>query len=224
VQKIEDETDRKKRFLSDLCRRGPEAYNLFAEVLYGVDQLAAAAILRPKVFESGLSQQQMIEDITNTPLDETVDVFPVGGDASDRTLHSPSTVASIETQEFMINVKKCKKEMKGKNIYRMNADPRGYCLIFNTFKFRDDCFPIRHGSETEANRLADVFTQLHFTVEIKTNESKEDMEATLKQYSKKPVLARHDALILIVLSHGQSGYVVSEYSRDLIVIIMYTVF
>ncbi|CAG2108883.1 unnamed protein product [Medioppia subpectinata] len=216
LTKIEDPIERKRRFLNDLCRRGPEAYNLFSEVLYGVDQVPAARILRPSIFTGTFSKQQVMENITSSPLTEVAaEVFPSGGvDSGDHSVpyvRSPTStiVCSIENPDLLTSVKKCKKEMKGANIYRMRADPRGYCLIFNTFKYLNDCYPQRAGSEAETKRMTDVFTQLHFNVEVRENQTKDEMEAALKDFSKRFELSKHDAFILMVLSHGHSGYVVA---------------
>jgi hypothetical protein len=72
----------------------------------------------------------------------------------------------------------------------------------------EDIYPERKGSETEAIRLRDVFQELHFAVVLKTNLKRDEILSTLEEYSKKADLRKHDALVLIVLSHGHSQYLV----------------
>jgi len=198
-QKIEPEMNRKQCFLKDLTRRGPEAFEGFVEILFGTNQMEAAKILKPETFESGLNQDEVITNIvSNSPPDAGG-----GGDSS----HVSNTISSIENQELLLKVKPSKNAMIGKNIYPMTSSPRGFCLIINNIEFLNDIFPRRRGSETEAVRLRDVFRELHFTVDLFTNLKKSEILSTIESYSRKPDLRYHDAFILIVLSHGHSGYV-----------------
>src|SRR5688500_9421533 len=56
------------------------------------------------------------------------------------------------------------KLISGSNVYRMSSYPRGFCLIINNVDFESNKYPKRVGSDEEAQRLADVFSQLYFEV------------------------------------------------------------
>lgn len=206
ILKIEPEMDRKKVFLQDLTRRGPEAFEAFVEILFGTNQMEAGSVLRPDTFERGLDQQEVISNIvSNSPPDAGGGGLSGGGDS-----RVGNTIASIENQELMLRVMPSKEAMTGVNIYHMISNPRGFCFIINNIDFHNNVYPKRIGSETEANRLRDVFRELHFTVDLKNNLTKDEILAAILQYSKKADLRKHDAFILIVLSHGHSGYVVGS--------------
>jgi hypothetical protein len=197
--------DRKKCFLQDLTRRGPEAYEAFVEILFGTNQIEAGRVLRPDFFERDFTQEEVIDHIVHgSPTDAGGGIELAGSGNHSR---SGNTIASIQNEELLLKVKKCKEAMIGKNYYRMSSSPRGFCLIINNFKFSDeDNYPERKGSQTEATRLRDVFEELHFIVVSKTNLKRDEILSTLEEYSKKVDLRKHDALILIVLSHGISQY------------------
>jgi hypothetical protein len=89
--------------------------------------------------------------------------------------------------------------------YKMSSPSRGHCLIVNNVVFDLDMFPKRKGSDKDAFRFKDIFTQLGFEVDCKRNLNSEKMKSIFKQ---KAALchSKHDALVVILLSHGtESG-------------------
>lgn len=89
--------------------------------------------------------------------------------------------------------------------YKMSSSDRGICLIINNVQFELDSLPKRKGSDMDAYRFKEIFKQLGFTVESKRNLTAEKMKSILKQISARCV-AKHDALTVILLSHGtESG-------------------
>ncbi|XP_054162024.1 caspase-3-like [Oppia nitens] len=209
IMRVESESDRKKRFLMDLCRRGPEACDTFVEVLYGVDQMDVAKKLRPNSFKTALTQDEVIENITSSPAESASTLGFTNLGLNDGSGGDPSaTDGLIEHNEYLSTVQKCKKPMIGKNIYPMNRNPRGFCIIFNFDKFVN--YPQRLGSETETKRLNDVFSQLQFKVIVETNLTRERMQEKLHELSRNADLRDHDSLVIVILSHGQSGFVITS--------------
>lgn len=89
--------------------------------------------------------------------------------------------------------------------YKMSSSQRGICLIINNVQFDIEMLPRRKGSDMDAFRFKEIFKQLGFTVESKRNLSADKMKATFKQVSAR-CMAKHDALVVILLSHGtESG-------------------
>lgn len=89
--------------------------------------------------------------------------------------------------------------------YKMSARNRGICLIINNVEFDLNFLPTRKGSDMDAFRFKEVFKQLGFEVDCKRNLTAEKMKNTFIQ---KASLChpKHDALIVILLSHGtESG-------------------
>lgn len=204
--------EKKRRFLFDLTRRGPDACDQLVEVLYGIGQVEAAKLIRPESFR-GQSPEQVIENITSPlspPIDPTaIPMSPLAAIASQESAGG-HTISEVQSEEFMNTVQVSKKAMVGENIYRMLADPRGFCLLFNIHDFTTDAYEKREGSTVEANRLRDVFTELHFTVKLFENSDSATMKDMLRKYSKDPQLKMHEAIIVIVLTHGERDHVISE--------------
>jgi hypothetical protein len=94
------------------------------------------------------------------------------------------------------------KSTKNGDVYNMTSKPRGICLIIDNHFF--DChLASRDGSIADAKRLSNVFSQLGFSVECHVNQNVVQMQTLLQQLSQKPELKYHDALAIIILSHGE---------------------
>ncbi len=94
------------------------------------------------------------------------------------------------------------KSTKYGDVYNMTSKPRGICLIIDNQSFSVPDLPFRKGSRADADRLSNVFSQLGFDIFRYTNQNVAQMETLLKQLSINPELAYHDALAVIILSHG----------------------
>ena len=88
------------------------------------------------------------------------------------------------------------------DIYPMIRRPRGYCVLIDNQLFADPTLPYRIGSRADADRLSDVFSQLFFDVMRFTNQTANQMKNLLRNISKNENLVTHDALAVIILSHG----------------------
>jgi hypothetical protein len=91
---------------------------------------------------------------------------------------------------------------KSGDVYNMTANPRGICLIIDNQVFSDQ--PFRYGSKVDSERLSNVFFQLGFDVQIKRNQTVSEMEKLFLDLSKNPDLKDHNALAVIILSHGKT--------------------
>jgi hypothetical protein len=93
---------------------------------------------------------------------------------------------------------------KNGDVYNMTANPRGICLIIDNQLFSDPLLPFRYGSKADSERLSNVFSQLRFDVRIKRNQTVSEMEKLFLDLSKNPDLKYHNALAVIILSHGKN--------------------
>ncbi len=95
------------------------------------------------------------------------------------------------------------KSTKDGDVYNMTSRPRGICLIIDNHEFNGCDLSFRTGSRADADRLFNVFNQLGFDVFRYVNQTVAQMETLLKRLSINPELANHDALAVIILSHGK---------------------
>ncbi|RWS10520.1 caspase-8-like protein [Dinothrombium tinctorium] len=90
--------------------------------------------------------------------------------------------------------------------YQMKSKPIGFCIIINNIKFNQS--EKRKGSHRDAQRLDKIFSGFGFTVEIENNLTAEAMRQCLKGVlNRNEELEKHDAIVFIVLSHGEPGVV-----------------
>lgn len=91
-----------------------------------------------------------------------------------------------------------------KQDYKFTSRPRGPCLIINNVDFDSEMLPRRHGSDEDSKILQDVFKQIGFEVHHERNLTASTMRKT---FSKLVSACRqeHDALFLIILSHGSES-------------------
>lgn len=85
--------------------------------------------------------------------------------------------------------------------YKMTARPRGLCLIVNNVDFEHDLFPTRRGSDQDANRFDQLFTQLGFHTIMARNLTADQMRLKFRELSA-ACRREHDALFVFILSHG----------------------
>ncbi|XP_022073892.1 caspase-8-like [Acanthochromis polyacanthus] len=123
-------------------------------------------------------------------------------------------------------------------VYPLNSQPVSLCLIINNVDFTS--FPVKRGSDKDAQSLAEVFSELGFRVLMCKNQIKEQMEQMLTWFSSltDPALPQEfrveewsgagftepqqlvnhgDAFICCVLSHGVKGAVLGTNKIPLII-------
>lgn len=94
--------------------------------------------------------------------------------------------------------------------YKMDSNPRGICLIVNNVTFETSSLPERKGSDKDAMRFRVIFKECGFHVESKRNLDAEKMKILFTQIAAQ-TKRNHDALVVIVLSHGNET---SVYGTD----------
>ena len=94
--------------------------------------------------------------------------------------------------------------------YRMQSDPRGYCLIINNATTTKDCLRLKNGFVREQNYLKDLFTKLGFIVETHSNLMAKDILKRMVKVKDNKISEKHDAFVFIFLGHGNQNYVIGE--------------
>jgi hypothetical protein len=102
----------------------------------------------------------------------------------------------IFTNEVEIKVTQVKAEIKGTLYYPMTKKPRGKCIIINNIR---ELFK-------ESQRFQYIFKELFFDVEPIENTcdmTAQQISDKLESVAKDKKLAKHEALLVMVISHGE---------------------
>ncbi|CAG2174085.1 unnamed protein product [Oppiella nova] len=95
------------------------------------------------------------------------------------------------------------KSYKSGDVYPMTRRVRGFCIIINNQVFADPKLSFRSGSRADAYRLSDVFSQLGFDVHMYDNQTSDQIKKLLMGFRNRGTeLSAHEALVVIILSHG----------------------
>jgi len=125
-------------------------------------------------------------------------------------------LSSPEACGEVLNVTKATEVKNASNyVYKMTSTPRGFCVIIDNQFFKD--LLSRTGSRADANRLSNVFSQLGFKVMLYENQSIKQMSTLLKVLSKNRELSNHDALAVIILSHGDTNVIYGSDGEIIVV-------
>lgn len=109
----------------------------------------------------------------------------------------------ICVEEIFVKSSNKIKDTKNDDVYLMASHPRGFCLIIDNHLFSCPKLHFRAGSRADAHRLSNVFNQLSFEVKYYQNQTVQQMRLLLTSLSKHEHLSDHDALAVIILSHGE---------------------
>uniref|UniRef100_A0A8C1VPN5 Caspase-8 n=1 Tax=Cyprinus carpio TaxID=7962 RepID=A0A8C1VPN5_CYPCA len=87
--------------------------------------------------------------------------------------------------------------VSGDEVYKMDSNPRGLCVIINNENFANKK---RKGSQKDVDSLKDLFEVLGFLVEVEKDKTADEIKALMAKYSND---ARHgDCFVCCVMSHG----------------------
>ncbi|KAK3610465.1 hypothetical protein CHS0354_016654 [Potamilus streckersoni] len=97
--------------------------------------------------------------------------------------------------------------------YKMDARPRGICLIISNREFvnvpreaQGEDLGSRDGTEIDLEKLADIFARLHFIVRKKENLKDNEMTFALMDIARIDH-SKYDCFVCCILSHGAQGKV-----------------
>uniref|UniRef100_W5MXT6 Caspase-8 n=1 Tax=Lepisosteus oculatus TaxID=7918 RepID=W5MXT6_LEPOC len=110
-------------------------------------------------------------------------------------------------------------------VYEMNGEKRGYCLIINNYSFAEsrnatghDQKPFfdRKGTMVDAKKLTEVFEWLGFVTECIDDCSQRKIVETLQRYQQRDHGAM-DCFVCCILSHGLKGVVYGVDGRKILI-------
>ena len=75
--------------------------------------------------------------------------------------------------------------------YNMSSRPRGICLVINnrSFKSKEKC---RDGTEKDEEILRTLFTNLHFSVDVRRDLTRNRLETLMKHYGSEIDHSKYD--------------------------------
>lgn len=92
----------------------------------------------------------------------------------------------------------------------MFVNPRGHVLLVNNEKFPEELSKYRHGSAMDENNLTMLFQQLYFKVTVRRNRTYREMVSDVMWFANLPEHQDMQMAILIVLTHGEDGYLMGS--------------
>ncbi|OPL33543.1 caspase-2, partial [Mytilus galloprovincialis] len=185
----EPETEKKNRMILDtLHRRGQRSvkslYNAFQET--GNDHLADLLLPYAKIIE----QKENFNDPKAWPPEKT----------EQTTMEEHGVFKIKDLKSPLLH------DYNREDVYRLCGEKRGKVFIMNN-KFSKTSWE-REGSDVDVTNLTDLFQQLHFEVVTKTDTpAKEMFEFLIKERNKIENWKAIECIVLIVMSHGTSGYI-----------------
>ena len=146
--------------------------------------------------------ERVVDAVDNSGMDggcmsrsvDVVDDQPLAHGVSSETIQSDSDRTKVRAAEELFD---------GDDVYRIQDNPRGICLIINNIKFHDPHHH-RHGTEDEREAWQSTFRLLGFEVSYIENLTASKMLEVFDLYRQK-VKANHNAFVGVVLSHGRPG-------------------
>lgn len=106
-----------------------------------------------------------------------------------------------------------KKQLEPNECYQMEQIPRGVCLIINNENFFENGIAVeelrRYGTDMDASRLKNLFEKLNFRVDVFVDLRENEMRQAINNFANDSNVnaKNHDAICLIILTHGSDGYV-----------------
>lgn len=98
--------------------------------------------------------------------------------------------------------------------YKMTAFPRGLALIIEIEEYDNAVQTKRIGSDVDVANLKKLFQQLHFKSEHLRNLTRLDMLKALKDFAAHPDHRDADMMVLVILSHGTDGRIITTDGRQ----------
>ena len=129
-------------------------------------------------------ETKVISPETRYPV-QTGDAFPISGDQTDQM---PS--------------------------YQMDRNPRGYALIISNEKFDQSPEDLRErrGTETDAENLEKLWSNLNFVVKVERNLKAHKIYDVVREFSQKDH-SNFDCFVCCLLSHGKNGAIYGSDSE-----------
>ncbi|XP_077534119.1 caspase-3-like [Haemaphysalis longicornis] len=199
--------ERNRRLLQRIPRRGPQAYNHFLAILRNKGMFEAVRLLTgepllhqepaaprpPQVWAAGCGSEPVVANSLQSNGHGTV------GDGSEAEMR---VVPATEL-------------MQGPDIYPMEQNPRGRCIIINNYEFHADPEAYRAGSEMDVCRMAELFKAFLFECTVHLNLTAEEMKTLLSEKAQEEQQKAADCLVVVLMSHGDKDTIYGSDNEEL---------
>nr|XP_005165894.1 caspase-8 isoform X1 [Danio rerio] len=175
-------------------RLGPDNLDELYRILEKCDKQLAVMIERFRN-QSHRDQEQVggrlpLEEVfLNNPVSETME----------RERRRNSSAGTITTD--------AETPLNPNEYYILTQRPLGYCLIINNYNFLKSTNLLkRTGTDMDKDRLAKLFSRMHFQIEVRSDLEAWAIKDEIKQFANKNH-ASMGAFVCCILSHGEKGTV-----------------
>ncbi|XP_032238419.2 caspase-3 [Nematostella vectensis] len=186
-----------ERILDILPRRGPRAFPVFCDALYQSEANTHLALILQANISAGTQEteppKQHKEKLpVKTPVESDSGISDLGTFPTDQP-----TVKPVDPNATI--------NQSDDDIYKMNRDPHGWCLIINNVRFdADSGLKSRAGSDIDASNLQSLFMSLRYRVKRLNDLTMRQMKKTLFDFAKNNH-KNSDSVVVCILSHGLEG-------------------
>ncbi|XP_050738131.1 caspase Dronc-like isoform X2 [Eriocheir sinensis] len=154
------------------------------------------------------SARQLARALRHKSILRALDTEPrMAGTPKEITCSVPQSSAALEylpmgTLDLPVDVSPT--EISGKNVYKMDAAPRGYvCLLgYGSFKGRPDLN--LEGSETDAHNLANIFSKMGYSGRAHFSLTAKQTRQQLADLRDNKMLEQAGCAVFVISSHGAS--------------------
>lgn len=215
-EREEDFQRRKELILSDLTRRGPDAYDLFIATLKEFGQREALEILGRDLHSPQVHSESILNPFNiqfrgaNISSDLNQLLISNNNITNNMTDSNNKVARPIIHERTPICVTPALTMTIDPDTYTMKSNPRGICVLINNVKFDNDLFQERAGSDNDARNLDEVFKGLGFEVFWRNNLTADQIKSLIDVVSQNKKHWDADAFALIILSHGKKGVIVGS--------------
>ncbi|XP_078281780.1 caspase-9 isoform X2 [Rhinoraja longicauda] len=193
VQNSGTRRDQARQLITDLQTRGTRAFPAFLESLKEMKQHNLADLLG-----KGLSFQPS-SSIFVKPVEPVEGYRP---EQQDRQTDDP---VQCTDPDFLGPREPTNTAQKYDIVYKMEASPRGYCLIINNVDFDPNSgLKPRMGSDVDCENVQNLFEKLCFKIIVRKNLTKQLILEELRSLARTNH-AHFDCCVVVILSHGNEA-------------------
>ncbi|MGH0117646.1 UNVERIFIED_CONTAM: hypothetical protein FKN15_041838 [Acipenser sinensis] len=140
--------------------------------------------------------------------------------------HPSSGFSSVNTDVIVGHGESADSDPWISETYAMNREKRGYCLIINNYNFSESrtrssseqkCCTDRHGTNTDARALKDVFQWLGFDTVCVEDLTRKEILKEIEQYQNLTDHKDRDCFMCCILSHGEKGKIYGTDGRTVLI-------
>lgn len=235
---LEDHTEQMLLPKTSIINERVNPFGLEFDVFEGVERTTEAQLLHSLAIKEGEVRQkeQEIERLKNElseqtkmsekTLQERAGEYKVYSEnirsLQDLLVVKNQEVASLvqEVQVFhhQMAAMQASSSVREEELYIMNGQPHGICLIFNNYKFYhpydpDKAHPPRGGANIDQYNLVQTFKYLRYEVIVKENLTAQQMQDTMFEVASQDHKL-YDSFVCCILTHGETNVVHGADSQE----------